>query len=243
MNVIDPLKELSRKTVSDYVVRHLHKASSIAQANIDLLEIEGKRFVLKHFFKRPFFVRFLWGSLIIDREWRNYKILQGIKGIPGIYRRLDPYSMIMEYVEGQRLPHLKDSRLTPAFFEKLKALVKQIHNRGVTHGDLRRKNILVTLEDCPYLIDFAGSFRMKGKGNFITRSLFRRLKRVDNITVLKLQNYYLPGTLTSKQAARLENVPWDLRLGWFLKKKVYRPFKHATRKSREKYKIQSKRMK
>jgi serine/threonine protein kinase len=228
VNGID-LKDLRPEKVSDYVVRHLHKAQSIAQANIDLIEVQGKIFVLKHFTRHPFLVRILWGRFIIGREWPNYKILQGINGIPGICHRLDPYSIIVEYVESQRLPRLKESRLTPDFFERLKILVREIHDRGVTHGDLRRKNILVAPEDCPYLIDFAGAFSMKGNGNFITQALFRRLKNVDDFTVLKLQNYYLPGTLTDLETARLKHAPWDLRVGWFLKKKVYKPFKRATR--------------
>ncbi|MBN1903040.1 hypothetical protein JW926_17080, partial [Candidatus Sumerlaeota bacterium] len=182
----------------------------------------------KHFSGHPFLVRISWGRYNIGREWRNYEVLQGIRGIPKIYRRLDPHSFIMEYVEGKRLPHLKGSDLAPRFFERLKALVKEMHNQGVTHGDLRRKNILVAGEETPFLIDFAGAFHIKGKGNFITRAIFRRLKNVDDITVLKLQDYYLRGSLTAEEKARLKDAPWYLRAGRFLKKKVYKPFKHAT---------------
>jgi serine/threonine protein kinase len=233
---IDLFKDIRPETVSDQVVRHLHKSQNISQANIDIIEVKGKPFVLKHFFEHPFLVRIFWGRYIIGRERRNYRILQGIKGIPKIHFRPDPYSIIMEYVDGKRLPHLREYRLSPLFFERLRILVKDIHNRGITHGDLRRKNILVAGEESPFLIDFAGAFRLKGKGNFITRAMFRRLKNVDDITVLKLQNYYLPGTLTAAETARLKNVPWYLRLGRFFKKKVYRPFKHTTRGTRKKKK-------
>ena len=229
MNGIEILKGLSPETLSDHAVRRLHGARNIAQANIDLIEVQGKPFVLKHFFHHSFLARTFWGRYVIGREWRNYQILQGLEGIPRIYRRVDPYSLIMEYVEGDRLPHLKDARLTPEFFERLKILVATMHARGVTHGDLRRKNILITREQRPYLIDFAGAFHIRGKGNFITRALFRRLKKVDDITVLKLQNHYLPDSLTNAEFSELRGQPWYLRLGQFLKKKVYRPFKHATR--------------
>lgn len=236
MSDINLLKDIRPETLSDHVLQRLHKSQNISQANIDIIEVKGKPFVLKHFFDHPLLVRNIWGRFVIGREWRNYRILQGIKGIPKIHLQREPYSIIMEYVDGKRLPHLNEFRLSPRFFERLRILIKEIHNRGTTHGDLRRKNILVVREEFPFLIDFAGAFHLKGKGNFITRAIFRRLKNVDNITVLKLQNYYFPGTLTAAETAQLQSMPWYLRLGRFLKRKVYRPFKHTTRGTRKKKK-------
>jgi predicted Ser/Thr protein kinase len=224
------LNDITRRNVGKYKVRCLHEGRSIAQANIDLLKIKETYFALKDFYAHHPLVRTIWGRRIVAREYRVYRRLEGIPGVPRVYKKLDNYAFIMEYVPGTRIPHRKDNDLTPAFFERLKRLVSLMHKRGITHGDLRRKNILVTPDRRPYIIDLAGSFCLKGKGNIITRAVFRRLKKIDNITVLKIQNHLLPGTLNPEETKRLASVPWYLRLGRFLKKKVYRPFKHATHK-------------
>ena len=232
MNAAALLNGITRENVSRYVVQRLHEGRSIAQANIDLLEIGGHRFVLKDFRGHNILVRNLWGRRIIARETRLYRHLKGIEGIPRVLKQLDPFAFIMEYGEGSCIRHRRENGLTAEFFDRLKSVVAAMHERGVTHGDLRRKNIIVTPEKHPLLIDFAGAFCLKGRGNFLTRAIFDRLKNVDNLTVLKLQNMMLPGTLTPEEARRLASVPWFLRLGRFLKKKIYRPFKHATRKRR-----------
>ncbi len=224
------LEEITRRNVASHRLRRLHTAKSIAQAHIDLLEIRGVRYVLKDFYHHHPLVRSLWGRFIISREWRMYKILEGIPGIPRVMRRFDAYAFIMEHIEGRSLPHRYEAKPDPAVFARLKNLVQTMHQLGITHGDLRRKNILVTPEGEPYLIDFAGGFHLKGRGNFLTRALFARLKKVDDITILKLQNFYHPGTLTPEERLLLESPPWYLRLGRFLRKKVYRLFKHARMK-------------
>lgn len=224
------LQGITRHNVAGFRRLRLHTGQSVAQAHIDLLEIQGVRFVLKDFYHHHPLVRSLWGRRVIAREWRMYKILEGIPGIPQALCRLDEFSFIMEYIEGQRLPHRREAKPSLAVFERLKKLTQAMHGRGITHGDLRRKNILVTAEGQPYLIDFATAFTLKGRGNFLTRTIFQRLKKVDDITVLKLQKHYLPETLIPEESRLLASIPWYLTMGRFLRKKVYRPFKRATKK-------------
>lgn len=210
----------------------MHQGRSIAQANIDLLEIGGKRFVLKDFYWHHPLVRRIWGRRIIAREARVYGRLEGISGIPRVLKILDSFAFVMEYVEGEMLSKVKKGSLPPAFFEQLKALINAMHGRGISHGDIREKNIIAAPNAQPFLIDFAGAFCLKGGGNIVTRSLFQRLKLVDDLTALKLQQKHLPMSLSDEERRQLDSVPWYLRAGRFMKKKIYRPFKHATRKSR-----------
>ena len=228
----DILSGLTRETLSSHIVRRLHEGHSVAQANIDLLEAGGKSFVLKDFHARPFMVRRIWGRGIITREVRFYTRLKGIEGIPRVLKRLDDEAFIMDYVEGTPLSLIEKGNLPLSFFTQLRRLITEMHGRGVTHGDLRQKNILVGIEGAPFLIDFAGAFCLKGQGNILTRALFRRLKNVDELTLLKQQDKFLPESLTPEEAERLANIPWYLRIGRFLKKRIYKPFKRATRKRR-----------
>ena len=225
---------VTRDNVNRYKVRLLHKGRSLAQADIYLLEIEGEPCVLKDFHDQSYLVRKLWGARIIAREKRVYRRLEGVRGIPRVLRMLDQYAFIMEYVKGERIPHRKDCYLGREFFDRLKKLIGEMHGRGITHGDIRRKNILVTPDHQPWLIDFAGAFCLRGKENPLRMAIFRRLKKVDDLTVLKIQSKLLPGTLTENEERLLSSVPWYLKLGRFFKKKIYRPFKHITRGKRRK---------
>ena len=64
--------------------------------------------------------------------------------------------LILEYIEGQSY---RDKQYELAgnqsFFQELLDLILNIHNKGIAHGDLKRKdNILVNNDNEPFLIDF-----------------------------------------------------------------------------------------
>ena len=244
---IEGLSYLNRDNINRHVTLCLHKGRSVAQADIFLLEIERKKYVLKDILPRPKLVRNLWGKHIITREWRVYKKLQGITGIPETYNMIDDYAFIMEYIPGDRISSKHHFGLEPEFFVKLKKIIHEMHERGVTHGDIRRKNIMITPDKEPYIIDFAGAFRVKqrfspeGRKNapffkraiyavlyYFQKMFFKRLVKVDDVTILKMQHYLNPDSLSEKERHNLENIPWYLKAGRFLKKKVYRKIKHAT---------------
>jgi len=226
------LENLTRENAPSFIVRRIQKSRSIAQANIELLEICQNRFILKDFHGHHPFIKRIWGSRIIAREARVYKRLEGIGGIPRVLKILDQFAFVMEYVEGEMLSKVEKGSLPPDFFARLKTLINDMHGRGITHGDIREKNIIVAPGYKPFLIDFAGAFCLKGGGNFLNRALLRRLIRVDNLTILKIQNNLLPESLAPEELRQLQSIPWYLKTGRFLKKKIYRPFKHFVRKER-----------
>ncbi len=160
---------------------------------------------------------------MLRREWARLERLQGIAGIPHLLGWVDEEAFAMEWITGERLPHLRHNYLEPVFFDRLAQLVADMHSRGVSHGDLRRKNILVDREQRPYLIDFATA--MVARPGRRGRRLFDHLCEVDWLTVLKLKEYYVPEKLTEDEQRRLEDQPLILRMGRFVRKKIYRPFK------------------
>ncbi|GIT35333.1 MAG: hypothetical protein Ct9H300mP4_16520 [Gammaproteobacteria bacterium] len=66
------------------------------------------------------------------------------------------WSLILEFIEGdsyRKKEHILENR--DQFFSHLLSLILSIHDAGVTHGDLKRKdNILIGDKNQPYLIDF-----------------------------------------------------------------------------------------
>jgi predicted Ser/Thr protein kinase len=195
----------------------------VLQPDVCGYEVEGRRVVVKDFRSRPWPVRRFWGRWVLRREWRPLERLDGIAGIPRLLGWLDDEAFVMEWLDAERLPSEKVEALTPLFFERLERLVAAMHERGVTHGDLRRKNILVDRDQTPYLIDFATAYCVRPTRR--SRRWFERLCEVDRLTVLKLKGYYCPDAMTDEEREHLAHQPWGLRAGRFVRKKVYRPLK------------------
>lgn len=220
----------TRENVGRYIEAELHRGRSSAQPSIYLLRSNDEEYVLKDAMRCPPLIRWTFGRWVIQHEYRVYRRLRGIRGIPRVYGLLDDYALIMERLEARELPHLKENFLTPEFFARLKNLLSELHARGIAHGDLRRKNVLVNRDLEPCIIDFATAFSLKGSAWWGARLLFRHYCKVDDITVLKMQKHYFRESLTREEEQRLAATPFYLRTGRFLKKKVYRPLKPRHRK-------------
>jgi serine/threonine protein kinase len=100
---------------------------------------------------------------MLRREYLIYSRLTGISGIPHCYGFFLGRYLVLENVAAQTMRHatITDREL---FYAEMLATIKAIHERGVAHGDLKRKdNILVTQDSRPCLIDFGVSiFRKPG---------------------------------------------------------------------------------
>ncbi|MBN2450463.1 MAG: protein kinase family protein [Lentisphaeria bacterium] len=224
-------EELLRTSEEDLIARGrlLHSAGSITNADTYLLASSFGPCVLKTFRRRWWCARVLFTRWTLRREAAAMRRLEGLRGVPALHGMVGRDSMLMEFVEGEGT--LTDSRELrpeqyppPDFFRRLAALVQALHDRGVCHGDMRRRNILLGRDGTPYLIDFATAVSLDGPGGLLRRTVHRLLRRSDQFAVAKIIHSYYPGLLTEEEKRRLTQVPWPLRAGRFLRKRVYRHF-------------------
>jgi serine/threonine protein kinase len=92
--------------------------------------------------------------LMLRNEYRVYSRLSKMKGIPPCHGLLDNRYLVLDYIDG--IP-IRTAQITDrsAFFERLLAVIKELHEAGVAHTDLKKKdNILVVEGTIPYVIDF-----------------------------------------------------------------------------------------
>ena len=116
-----------------------------ANARVTEVEIDGRKWVVKDFSCRSWFVRNLIAPIL----------LKGISGIAQHIVRVGPGMLAIEYIEGRSLDKAAPRSVTPEFLEKLEALIRQVHERGVVHLDLRGGgNIIMRPDGTPGLIDF-----------------------------------------------------------------------------------------
>jgi serine/threonine protein kinase len=169
----------------------------------DILRVEraGAVYAVKDYAGKNALVRWA-GALQLRREIRAYGRLAGVAGIPRFHGAIDGHAIVLDYVEGIRLPkfHHRHGGV-PRVAERLKALLDTVHARGVIHGDLRsRDNILVTPAGELFLIDFssAGVF---DPSRWSGRVIFPRLKRAEDRALLKWKVALVPGQLTVDELA------------------------------------------
>jgi len=92
--------------------------------------------------------------LMLRNEYRVYSKLSDMNGIPRCHGLVDNRYLVLEYVHGTPI---RKARITDrnAFFEMLLTVIKSLHEAGIAHTDLKKKdNVLVVDGRIPYVIDF-----------------------------------------------------------------------------------------
>jgi hypothetical protein len=174
----------------------------LGKPDLNRVEVAGRSLMIKDVGGKHFFLRWTLGLWLIDKEWKIYSRLTGVKGIPHPVERIDRFAFAMEFIPGK--PIQREEPLPSSFFSDLEQVLGGVHARGVVHMDLRHKgNILVSEKGEPFLIDFNSSFAFKEKG-FLRRFLFPLLRWVDYGGLLKLKKRIAPALLTSEELAILK---------------------------------------
>jgi len=115
----------------------------------------------------------------LSREFQAYQRLHGVKGVPECFGMIGGRHLVLEFIPGSRY---RDTVLTERqqWFAELFEILKSIHDRGVSHGDLKSKsNLLVTREERPCIVDFGTAFIHKPGFHPLNNWLFRFGKRLD----------------------------------------------------------------
>ena len=130
----------------------------------------------------------LYGRISLYWEEAALKRLRGIEGVPIYVGRPTRNSIRMTRVPGIPIDKLKAGEISELFLQRLLALIHQIHSRGVAHGDLHMRNILVH-EDRPYIIDFSTAYAL-GRVPFLDRGFFRIFRLLDLERIYKIERRF-----------------------------------------------------
>jgi serine/threonine protein kinase len=113
------------------------------------------------------------------REYQAYLRMDGLAGVPQCYGMIDGHYLVIEFVRG--VPYRQANWFNrDRWFEEFLAVLRSIHERGVSHGDLKSKsNIMVTADENPCVIDFGTAFIHKPGVHPLNNWLFEHGKRMD----------------------------------------------------------------
>ena len=125
--------------------------------------------------------------MMLRNEYKVYSRISHIEGIPRCLSFLDGSYLVLEFIDGipVRRAEISDRGF---FFEAFLNLVKQLHNAGVAHTDLKKKdNILVVQGRKPYVIDFGAAVVKKQGFAPINSYLYNIARKFDFNAWVKLK--------------------------------------------------------
>ena len=113
------------------------------------------------------------------REFEAYRRMDGLRGVPECYGLLGGRYLVVEFIRGT--PYRQANWTDRAnWFRDFLEILQSIHERGVSHGDLKSKpNILVTEDEKPCVIDFGTAFLHKPGFHPLNNWFFEYGKRLD----------------------------------------------------------------
>jgi predicted Ser/Thr protein kinase len=197
-----------------------------------LLKEARQRYVLKlSRLKGLSFLPFGWdlAARLSRREYRLYRWLEGIEGIPRVLEGRGRNWLVHEFVEGKTLRELDlESRHRPPgqgrlvgerFFAELEAILRAVHARGVAYMDLSKtENIIAGRDGRPYLIDFQIGIQFKSRSGLRGR-LFALLRREDLYQLKKQKRRFRPDLMTPAEIMESRRKSGLSRLhGYFLRR-------------------------
>jgi predicted Ser/Thr protein kinase len=181
----------TRAETESHAIGVLHRGGA-RNPDVLLVELEGRRVVVKDFAARPRWIRETLGRWLTRREARAYRVLDGLACVPRWLGQVDALALAVEYRPGRRMSRRLAGELPRGFIDRLDEAISSLHERGVVHLDLRhRSNVLVDARGEPVLIDFASAILLRPDG-WLGRALLPWLARVDRRALAKWRQRLVP---------------------------------------------------
>ncbi len=186
----------------------------LMKADVFITKSGGRRFVVKDFSQKGLWERNLIGRVVIGREARAYAGLAGIDGIPACFKRLSPFCLAVEYLEGKNLGAVARGDIGPDVIRQFERIVDNLHERGWVHLDLHRRTNILLINGKVFVVDLASALH-SGSIPLIGRVLTALIGIADRLSLIKMKAIFAPQSLTTREQRwlRLRNsimpTKWD----------------------------------
>jgi len=187
--MLQHIENLSESELLQWVRSSVETKSNIFshgyQGSVYLYEGKGHRLIIK--------VPTGWGfgrlirRAMLRKEYDVYSRIANIDGIPRCRGLLKGCCLVLEYIDG--VP-MRRARITSRtfFFETLLTMIKELHNAGVAHADLKKKdNLLVVKGRKPYIIDFGVAIVRKPRFAPLNHYFYNLARKFDFNAWVKLK--------------------------------------------------------
>lgn len=121
----------------------------------------------------------MFHAAMLRHEHKVYKHLGDFIGTPACYGLIDNQYLVLEFIAGRTI-RVKRPLDEQKFQSTLLDIIKAMHQRGVAHMDLKRKdNLLVTSDEGPCLLDFGTAVIKKTGFHPFNHFRYRLAKQFD----------------------------------------------------------------
>jgi len=183
------------------------------KADVFITQSNGRRFIVKDYTAKGFWERNLVGRTVIARESRAYQALNGIDGLPSLFKRLSPFALAVEYLEGNDLGSLMPGEAWINVIMQFERILYQLHERGWVHLDLHRRTNLLLVDGKVYVVDLASSLHT-GSIPLIGRWFTRLVGLADRLSLIKMKAIFAPGLLTPQEQRILRVRNFCMPIKW-----------------------------
>ena len=196
-------------------------------ATVSLVSWNGQLAVLKDYAQASSFFKATLGRYLVSREAKAYRRAGAVDECPRFLACLETHGFLLQYVEGKNcLESTGIDRIE--FFEELDGLLERLRQQGVLHLDVGR-NVLVTPEWRPILIDFASSVVIPRPALRFVGWVLRYRGLYDQRAVSKLKRRIAPHLLTKDDHKRLNRKIPLAGLFGFMSRRVNRLVQRGNR--------------
>lgn len=147
------------------------------QASIHAVSVDGQALIVKSVARER---RLIWlRRRMLRNEYRVYRKLQGIAGTPRCYGLIDGQYLLLEHIGGTAFRNLEFAKDDPVH-QRLLELIERLHECGIAHADLKRRdNLILSHDGMPFIVDFGTAIVRKSGFRPLNHFFFRVAKQLD----------------------------------------------------------------
>ncbi|HKQ62755.1 MAG TPA: hypothetical protein VJS92_15800 [Candidatus Polarisedimenticolaceae bacterium] len=172
---------------------------------------------LKDYSARPWLVRTTLCRWLVRRECAAFDAARGVAGLPRFFGRLGPFTLATAWVEARPLAEFRyPPGPDPRCFERVSAILDELHACGVALWDLHHRDVLVGA-DAIHLVDLATAWIAGPRAGRLRRFVFALACDQDRVNLARMRARYTGGDVAAaaqdvgRRAALLHGLGRRLR--------------------------------
>jgi len=181
------------------------------KADVLFFDLGDLRVAVKSYAPRGALIRNTLGRWLIRREAAAYVAAAEVTALPAFLGRPGPFALVTEWVDAEPLK-AREGVLDDALFDRLAAILDELHGRGVALADLHHRDVLLTPDGSLYLVDLATAWVLGPGPGFIRRLLFERFRESDRVNLARMRARFTGGDVEAAVASvSPEAAAWHRR--------------------------------
>ncbi len=185
------------------------------KADVLFFDLGDQRVAVKSYASRGALIRNTLGRWLIRREAAAYEAAAEVAALPAFLGRPEPYALATEWVDAEPLKAKEGALLDDALFDRLAAILDELHGRGVALADLHHRDVLLTADGTIYLVDLATAWVLGPRPGPLRRRLFDRFRESDRVNLARMRARFTGGDVEAAVASvSPEAAAWHRRGRW-----------------------------